>query len=266
MDVEPTSLAGMDGAVDADTEPAHGIDAVRTHTDRAGADGGNVDFAADEEGGARRFGWRDVLIVAPIIVNSIYYYAGLPLNALFIGTRPVFLELIRGSTVSMISAGGFARVGKAFLPATLLAPILISMWTDPCYFFAGRRYGRRILEYYERNDPRWRKRIARAERFFRRFGVWTIVFAPFLPVPNAIFYVAAGEAGMSFLVFIVADLVGTLLYIATFVAAGWFAGQHAVDVAQTITHFAGWSILATIAVIVVWSIWSTVRTQRERAG
>jgi membrane protein DedA with SNARE-associated domain len=214
----------------------------------------------------RRFTWRDVLIIAPIVANSIYYYAGLPLNALFIGTRPVFLELIRGSTVAMISAGGFARVGKVALPAALLAPILISMWTDPCYFYAGRRYGRRILEYYERTDPRWRKRIARAEGFFRRFGVWTIVVAPFLPLPNAVFYLAAGEAGMPFIVFILADLAGTLLYIATFVGAGWFVGQHAVDVAQTITHYAWWSIAATVIVVIVWSIWSSWRGQREAAG
>lgn len=228
-------------------------------------DGGEVDYAAKDEARHRRFGWRDVLIIGPIAVNSIYYYAGLPLNALFIGSRPVFLELVRGSTVAMISAGGFARVGRAFLPATLLAPLLISMWTDPCYFFAGRRYGRRILEYYERNDPRWRKRIARAEGFFRRFGVWTIVIAPFLPVPNAIFYLAAGEAGMSFVVFILADLLGTMLYIATFVLAGWFAGQHAVDVAQAITHYAWWSIAATIVLVVVWSVWSTLRSPRESA-
>jgi membrane protein DedA with SNARE-associated domain len=214
--------------------------------------------------GRRRAGWQDVLIIAPIVINSIYYYAGLPLNAIFIGTRPVLLELIRGSTVSMIAAGGFARVGRAFLPATLLAPILVSMWTDPCYFYAGRRYGRRIIEYYERNDPRWRKRIARGERFFRRFGLWTVVFAPFLPVPAALFYLAAGEAGVPFLAFILADLVGTVLYIAMFVTVGWFAGQHAVDVATTISHYALWSIIATLAVVIVYSVWSSWRNRPER--
>jgi membrane protein DedA with SNARE-associated domain len=155
-------------------------------------------------------------------------------------------------------------VGRAFLPATLLAPILVSMWTDPCYFYAGRRYGRRIIEYYERNDPRWRKRIARGERFFRRFGLWTVVFAPFLPVPAALFYLAAGEAGVPFLAFILADLVGTVLYIAMFVTVGWFAGQHAVDVATTISHYALWSIIATLAVVIVYSVWSSWRNRPER--
>ena len=118
----------------------------------------------DQTTGGRRHRWQDVLIIGPIVVNTIYYYAGLPLNAFLLGTHPLILEFIRGSTVSMLAAGGFARVGKAALPAALVAPVLISMWTDPCYFYAGRRYGRRIIEYYERSDPRWRKRIARGER------------------------------------------------------------------------------------------------------
>lgn len=220
---------------------------------------------ADQRATRRGGRWQDVLIIGPIVVNTIYYYAGLPLNAFLIGTRPVLLEFIRGSTVSMIAAGGFARVGKAFLPAVIVAPVLISMWTDPCYFYAGRRYGRRIIEYYERNDPRWRKRIARGERFFRRFGLWTVVFAPFLPVPSALFYLAAGEAGMPFLLFILADLAGTLLYIAMFVAIGWFVGQHAVDVAQTITHYAWWILGATIVLVIVYSIWSSWSSSRRPA-
>ena len=212
---------------------------------------------------ARR--WQDVLIIGPIAANTIYYYAGLPLNAFLLGTHPVLLEFIRGSTVSMLAAGGFARVGKVALPAAVLAPVLISMWTDPCYFYAGRRYGRRIIEYYERNDPRWRKRIARGERFFRKFGLWTVVFAPFLPVPSALFYLAAGEAGMPFLLFILADLAGTLLYIAMFVAIGWFVGQHAVDVAQSITHYAWWILGGTIVLVVAYSIWSSWSSSRQPA-
>ena len=38
--------------------------------------------------GKLRFGWQDVLIVGPIVVNTIYYYVGLPLNAL-VGSHPL---------------------------------------------------------------------------------------------------------------------------------------------------------------------------------
>ena len=219
----------------------------------------------DQRTAGHRRRWQDVLIIGPIVVATIYYYAGLPLNALLIGTHPVFLEFIRGSTLSVVVAGGFAREGKAFLPVVVLAPILISIWTDPCFFYAGRRYGRRIIEFYERNDPRWGKRIARGERFFRRFGAWTIVIAPFLPGGQALLYVAAGESGMPFVVFILADLLGNLLLSGLLVALGWIVGKPAVDVAQTISHYALWSIIATFVIVIAYSIWSSWTNPRQPA-
>ena len=198
--------------------------------------------------------------MGPIILRWIYDYAGLPLNALLLGTHPVLLSALRGSTASMIASGGFARVGKASLAGALLAPIPISMLTDPFFYWAGRRYGRRLITYLEANDARWRKRIARGERWFRRFGIWTIVFAAILPVPSALFYMAAGEAGMSFLLFIAADLLGSLLFIGLYVGAGWLAGQHAVDVAQAITHYAWYIIGGTFVIVVAYSVWSAFRS------
>jgi membrane-associated protein len=206
---------------------------------------------------------KDVLCIGPIILRSIYDYAGLPLNALLLGTNPVLLSAFRGSLASMVASGGFARVGRASLALALVAPVPISMITDPFYFWAGRRYGRRLIDYMARNDPRWRKRAARGEAFFKRFGVWTIVLAPILPVPSPLFYLAAGEAGMRFIVFILADLVGTLIYIGLIVGAGWIIGQPAVSVAEAITHYAIWVILGSVALVIAWSVWSASRAQRD---
>jgi membrane-associated protein len=211
-------------------------------------------------------GIKDVLCVGPIIAHSIYYYAGLPLNAILIGTHPVLLSALRGSIASMVASGGFARVGKASLALAVVSPIPISMFTDPFYFWAGRRYGRRLLHYLGRNDLRWRKRIARGERFFARFGIGAIIFAPFLPVPSSLFYLAAGEAGMRFIVFILADLLGTLMFIGVIVGLGFVIGQPAVDVAEAISHYALWVIIGTFVLVVAWSMWSSWRSMREDSG
>ena len=220
--------------------------------------------AADEQP-AWRLSVKDVLCVGPISLNSIYYYAGLPLNAIFIGTRPVLLSALRGSIPAMVASGGFARVGKASLALAIIAPIPISMVTDPFYFWAGRRYGRRALQYLEQNDPRWHKRIARGERFFKKYGVGTVIMAPLLPAPSPLFYLAAGEAGMRFIVFIFADLLGTLLYIGLIVSLGWVIGKTAVDVAEAISHYALWVIIGSLVLIFAWSFWSAWRQQQRRA-
>ena len=68
---------------------------------------------------------------------------------------------------------------------------------------------------------------------------------------------------MSFALFIVADLIGTLAYIGLIVGAGWAIGQPAVTVAQTISNYALWVIVATVVLIVAWSMWSAWRTPHE---
>lgn len=211
-----------------------------------------------------RFTWKDVLCIGPIIANSIYYWVGVPLQAILIGSHPLLLSALRGSIASMVATGAFARVGRVSLALALVAPIPISMCTDPFYFWAGRRYGHGLLEYLERNDPRWRKRVARGERFFKRFGVWAVVLAPVLPVPSPLFYLAAGEAGMPFIVFLVADLVGTLLYIGAIVAAGWIVGQPAVIAAQAVSNYALWVIIGIVVLTIAWSTWSAWHTPDER--
>ncbi len=209
-----------------------------------------VDANAEPRRPRGRIGWKDVLCVGPIILNTIYYYAGIPLTPLLLGRNPVLLSALRGSISAMVAAGGFARVGKANIVLALIAPIPISMMTDPFFFWAGKRYGRSLINFLSESDPRWRKRAARGDRFFQKYGIWTIILAPFLPAPSPLFYMAAGEAGMPFLVFILADLFGTLAYIGAIVAAGWIIGQPAVTVAQTISNYALYIIVAMVVLII----------------
>jgi len=208
-------------------------------------------------------GLKDVLCVGPIIAHSIYYWVGVPLQALLIGTHPLLLSALRGSIPALVTTGAFARVGRLALVLAVIAPVPILMITDPFYFWGGRRYGRQLLEYLERNDPRWRRRVARGERFFKRFGVWAVVMAPVLPVPSPLFYLAAGEAGMPLIVFLLADLAGTLLYVGAIVAAGWLVGQPAVTAAQAISNYALWVIIGFVVLTVAWSVWSSSRSAQH---
>ncbi|HEY2593561.1 MAG TPA: hypothetical protein VGK33_06650, partial [Chloroflexota bacterium] len=75
-------------------------------------------------------GVRDVLCLGPIFAKSIYYYAGIPLGTALQFTRPLYAELLRGSTISLIIAGAFASGGRLPLWAVLLAPIPYTMLTD----------------------------------------------------------------------------------------------------------------------------------------
>ena len=110
-----------------------------------------VDTPAEPHRPRPGIGLKDVLCVGPIIANGIYYYAGLPLTPLLLGRNPVLLSALRGSIASMVTAGAFARVGKVPLLLALIAPLPISMITDPFFFWAGKRYGRSSHQPPQRN-------------------------------------------------------------------------------------------------------------------
>jgi membrane protein DedA with SNARE-associated domain len=226
-----------------------------------------VETTADVDQEARQqllqnLGARDFLCLGPILARSIYYYAGIPLGTALQFTRPLYAELLRGSTISLIIAGAFAAGGRLPLWAVLLAPIPITMLTDPFYYWAGRRYGRPLIGYLEKHDRRWHRRARRAESFFGRWGLWTILFAYFLPVPNDLLYFGAGDARLPFWLFIAVDVVGTLLFIGLWVSLGFVIGKPAENVADAVGQYSGRITIALVVVIVAFSAFSAWRSAR----
>jgi membrane protein DedA with SNARE-associated domain len=211
----------------------------------------------------QNLGARDFLCLGPILARSIYYYAGIPLGTALQFTRPLYAELLRGSTISLIIAGAFASGGRLPLWAVLIAPIPITMLTDPFYYWAGRRYGRPLIGYLEKHDRRWHRRARRAESFFARWGLWTILFAYFLPVPNDLLYFGAGDARISFWRFITVDLVGTLLFIGLWVSLGFVIGKPAENVADAVGQYSGRITIALVVVIVAFSTFSAWRSTKR---
>lgn len=193
----------------------------------------------------------DVLCIGPVAVSVVYSWAGIPISPLLISSHPFLLSFLRGTEAAMITTGANVRIGHGTWLEAMVAPLFILMWVDPFFYWAGVRYGRRVRDYYARQSPRWARRIARGERLFAKYGPWTIVAAPFLPVPTVLFYLAAGETRMRIWVFALADLTGTLMWIGFHVSLGYFIGQRAVDVANAIGHYGLWITIGLIVVIFV---------------
>lgn len=202
----------------------------------------------------------DVLCVGPIVVHTVLFYVTLFLVPSLIGTNPLLLSALRGSTSSMIASGGSAHSGQISLLAALLAPVPILMGIDPFLYWAGRRYGRRIISRFTGSTPRQRRRIARGERLFARWGVLMVLFAYYIPAPSVLFYVAAGETRMPFWLFLAADFVGTMAWVAMSVGLGWALGQRATDAAAGVSHYA---LILTAALVVLFVVVATRRALAE---
>jgi membrane-associated protein len=192
----------------------------------------------------------DVLLWAGITLSGIYYLALLPFRASLVGTHPVLLEVLNGSTEAIVSGAAFARVGHGSLAVVLLAAVPGLMKFDLLYWLAGRLWGERIillLSGRRKHGPRF---MARVQRWGWKFTWPAVVVAPFLPVPNVIVYATAGWAGMGWVTFLVLDAIGSLLWAGMLAGLGYALGQHAVSVAQTVSRYGLWVSIGIVVLIV----------------
>jgi membrane-associated protein len=202
----------------------------------------------------------DKIIVGGIMVAGLYSLVLLPLFPLLGSSHPALLELVRGSTASIVNMGARAQVGQtSFLLAVVLGVPSIMMF-DWLFWCAGRRWGDRVFAWLlgGAETERSRRRLARVHWLEQRFGPLAVVLADVLPLPAPLIYAAVGDGGMRLWVFLVLDLLGTLLWTALFATLGYEIGRGAVDVTNAIAHYSLWITLALIAGIVVF--------QRRRAS
>jgi membrane protein DedA with SNARE-associated domain len=201
----------------------------------------------------------DILCWGGIVLSGIFYWVLLPFRAPLVGTHPIVLVLLNGSTEAIVSAAAFARIGHGSLIVVLLAAIPGLMKFDPLFWWAGRLWGERLIAILSGRRNRGGKYMDRVQRWGRKFTWPAVIISPFLPIPSAIIYAVAGWAGMRLLTFIILDVIGSLLWAGLLAGLGYALGHHAVVVAQAISHYGLWISIGLIVLIVVFQI----RSQRH---
>jgi membrane-associated protein len=196
----------------------------------------------------------DRIIVALVALSALLQFALWPLVPALVASHPALLELIRGSTASIINMGARARIGEESIVAAVLLGVPSLMMFDWVFWWAGRRWGDRVFVWLLGGPgPRTEKRLARLHRLEARFGPLALVLAYFLPVPTVLIYAAVGDGGMRLWVFLILDLLATLLWTSALALAGWELGHHAVDVANAVAHYSLWVTIGLIVLITLWS-------------
>lgn len=215
----------------------------------------------------------DLLCLGAISLSGLYYFALAPLRPLLLARHTTLLVLLTGSTESLIAAGAFIHVGRLALLPVLGAALVGLMKFDLLYWWAGRLWGPRVTELLtggRGSRGRWRRWVdwwqRRLSGAVTRFTPLAVIVAPFLPVPSALFYAAAGWEGMGLGWFLVFDAIGELLWAGLLLWLGYALGQRAVRAVETISQYGLWISLAIVALVMARVMWVTARPAREAPG
>ena len=165
---------------------------------------------------------------------------------------PGFLAMITGGRTAVAASGALASVGQMpYWPAVLAVATVLSLKFDWVYWWAGRLWGRGMIEVWAGKSKRAARNYARAERWAERLGPLGFLIA-YVPIPlplMQVVFVLAGATGMSLKRFLIYDYIASTIWLIGFFLLGWRLGEPVVDVLDLYAKVAGYVAIGIIVVI-----------------
>lgn len=142
-------------------------------------------------------------------------------------------------------AGFYVEQGRLSYVAAVLGATVGSLTGALVLYWLGR-YGGRPLVLKERRFLRIRERdLDRAERWFENHGPWIVLVARVIPLVRSYISIPAGTMRMNLAVFCVLTFVGSGIWNAGLIGAGWALGARWHEASETV---GAWSPFVVVGV------------------
>ncbi|MBD2760200.1 VTT domain-containing protein [Yimella sp. cx-573] len=250
-----------------------GADAEPTAAEEAAAEA-EVDPPQKEWWEDQRLPWQgaprkvDKQCWAAIALLGVYGMVLLPLRPILLGLDSYVLATVTGSNIAMADIGAKAATGpEPWWWVALLVAAATSVKFDWIFWWAGKLWGRGIIEVMA-GRSKWAARTgAAAERLARKFGGPAIFLAWFIPfLPGAIVAAFVGDVGMRLRRYMLIDFFAALCYRGLWMYLGYQIGEPAKDLVKVIAKYANYFAIAMLVFIVVGTFIRTRREQQAKAS
>jgi membrane protein DedA with SNARE-associated domain len=152
----------------------------------------------------------------------------------------------------LIVAGAFAAQGLIALPALIAVTVAASLMGDVPWYFAGRRYGYRILRTLCRVSLEPDSCVKQTENIFERWGAPSLSVAKFIPGFATVAPPLAGTMQLGFGAFVIFSALGGLLWAAVPIAAGMFFQTEVEWVLSRLENMGAGALLLIAALIALY--------------
>lgn len=169
---------------------------------------------------------KDPLSILEIIISNygVYIYIFL-FFIVFLETGVVIMPFLPGD--SLLFAVGMICGGTKEIEITYIIPLLIfaALVGDNLNFFLGKKFGQYI--YSKQNFFFLKKEyIEDTEKYFKKNGAKTIVFARFIPVIRTVAPFVAGAGEMKYRIYLFYCIVGAIFWVSSISLLGYFLGDN----------------------------------------
>jgi len=141
----------------------------------------------------------------------------------FIETGLLFGFFLPGD--SLLFSAGLVTAARSDINIVILVLLvfLAAFIGDQVGYVLGRKIGRPYFQ--RRNSKRMQKMLAKSERFYERYGWWSVVIARYIPWVRTFVPPIAGTVKMNYYKFLTANALGALLWGSGITLAGFYSGS-----------------------------------------
>jgi membrane-associated protein len=159
----------------------------------------------------------------------------------------------------LFTAGFLASVNFFDIRLLALGCFIAAVAGDNIGYYIGHRWGRRL---FHKKDSLifHHDHLMRAEAFYEKHGGKTIILARFIPIVRTFSAVVAGVGKMSYLTFLIYDMIGGLLWAVAIPCLGYYLGKSIPDIDKYLIPAIGLIILVSISP----GIYHALKTKEQR--
>ena len=158
--------------------------------------------------------------LSPVAPFLFYVVVG---GIIFIETALLVGFFLPGDSL-LFSAGLVAAARSDVNIAILVLTVFLAAFIgDQVGYVLGRKIGRPYFQ--RRNSKRMQKMLARSEKFYARYGWWSVVIARYIPWVRTFVPPIAGTVKMNYYKFLSANALGAFLWGVGITLAGFYSGS-----------------------------------------
>jgi membrane protein DedA with SNARE-associated domain len=153
----------------------------------------------------------------------------------------------------LIAAGVLSATGQVSFARAMALGVLGCLVGDLAWYAVGRRRGTAVLRIVCKISLEPETCVRRSSDFISRYGARSLLVSKFIPGIGAVAVPLAAQSGLSVPSFLLHDLLGSALYVTTWVALGRFVGDRVDELSSvlpsTTNAVFGVAVLAALAIV-----------------
>ncbi len=146
----------------------------------------------------------------------------------------------------LFTAGILAAEGYFNIALITILMLGAAIFGNAVGYGIGRRFGPRVFS-KEESLLFSKKNVHRAEEFFSKYGIMTVIVARFVPIMRTFVPVMAGVGKMSYAKYMLHNVIGAVLWICSITLLGYYLGLKVENIEKYILPIALVIILLSIS-------------------